>query len=104
MALPSFSQLGYLHRAFLRVLLFYIFGLGGTAVLARFVPIADMCNLGLPFLTGLATLVIGACKAVATIMAYLFGYRTATVKGMLATHSLLLVSIAIMILSMIHNA
>ncbi|HEX8659255.1 MAG TPA: hypothetical protein VF690_17070, partial [Hymenobacter sp.] len=34
----------------------------------------------------------------------LFGYRTATVKGMLAAHSLLLVSITIMILSMIHNA
>lgn len=88
------------------MLLFYIIGLGGTAILAQFVPLVDMCNPGLPFLTGIATLGIGACMTVATIGAYLFGYGTATVKGMLAAHSLLLVSMVTVavILSVPRNA
>ena len=90
MALPSFAQLGYLHRGFLSVLLFYLIGLGGSVILAQFVPIAGMFTVGLPVLTGLVTLGIGAYGAVATILAFLFGYRTATLKGMLAAHALLL--------------
>ncbi|MBF9220757.1 hypothetical protein [Hymenobacter ruricola] len=92
-----------LQRGVLGVLLFYALGLGGTALLAQFVPVADMCNPGLPFFTGLATLVIGAGLAVVTVLAYLVGHRTAMVKGMLAAHSLLLVGITALVLTATHN-
>lgn len=55
-------------RGFFIVAFFCLIGLGGTVVLAQFMPLADMCNPGLPFMTRLFSLIISASLAVITLI------------------------------------
>lgn len=55
-------------RGFFIAALFCLIGLGGTVVLAQFMSLADMCNPGLPFMTGLFSLIISASLAVITLI------------------------------------
>jgi len=103
MAFPSIGSLNRWQRGFFCILLFYAVGLGGTLVMVQFMPVADMCNPGVPFFAGMITLLLGALAAFATLIAFLFGYRTEFVKGFLAAHSLILVGIVMMILKVTHS-
>ena len=104
MVLPFVSSLNYWQRGFLSVLLFYAVGLGGTVVLAQFMPVADMCNPGVPFLTAILTLVIGAVGAFNALIALLLGYRADFIKGFLAADFLVLAGIVIAILKITYSA
>ena len=104
MHFPIVSSMNRWQQGFFSILSYYTFGLGGTVVLAQFIPVADMCNPGVPFFTGLMTLMLGAVGAFAVVIAFLLGYRTQFAKGFLAAHSLVLVGIVILILKMTHGA
>jgi hypothetical protein len=104
MAFPFISSLNGWQRGFFGILLCYAVGLGGTVVLAQFMPVADMCNPGVPFFTGMITLMLGALVAFATMIAFLFGYRMEFIKGFLAAHSLILAGIIVLILQVTHSA
>ena len=98
MVFPFISALNRWQRGFFGILLFYALGLSSTVALAQFMPVADMCNPGVPFLTGMMTLLLGALGASATLIAFLLGFRTEFMKGLLAAHSVILVGLIIMIL------
>ena len=55
-------------RGFFIAALFCLISLGGTVVLAQLMPLADMCNPGLPFMTGLFSLIISVSLAVTTLI------------------------------------
>jgi hypothetical protein len=80
MAFPSIVSLSRWQLGFFSSLLFYVTGLGGAIVLAQYMPVADMCNPGLPFYVGLLTLVLGGVGLIAAIMAFLLNYRKAVIK------------------------
>ena len=104
MVFPSIGSLNRWQRGFFSVLLFYAVGLGSTAMLAQGMPVADMCNPGVPFWAAVMTLLLGALAAFTTLVAFLLGYRPEFVKGFLAAHSLILVGIVMLILKVAHSA
>ncbi|MDO7852255.1 hypothetical protein [Hymenobacter convexus] len=93
------SSLNAWKLGFCSALLFYAFGLGGTLGLAHFMPVADMCNPGLSFYTGLLTLVLGAAGLVVALLAFLVGYRTSFLKGFIVASALVLVGPGLLILA-----
>ena len=84
---------------FCSALLFYALGLGATVGLAQVMPVADMCNPGLPFYVGLLTLVLGTCGLGAGLLALLCGYRASFLKGFIAAHIMVLAGPALLILA-----
>ncbi|MDO7847368.1 hypothetical protein Q5H92_13445 [Hymenobacter sp. M29] len=98
MAFPSLSSVSGWKIGFWSALLFYALGLVITVGLAQVMPVADMCNPGLPFFTGLLTLVFGACGLIAALLALLFGYRPPFLMGFIAANVMVLVGPALLIL------
>ena len=82
---------------FLAVALFYLIGLGSTVVLAQFMPVADMCNPGPRFMTGMLSILIGALPAAITPVIFLMGKRSGFIKGSLLAHLAILDGIFLLI-------
>ncbi|MBF9144015.1 hypothetical protein [Hymenobacter properus] len=99
MAFPSLGSVSRWKLGFFSSMLFYALGFAAALVLAQFMPVADMCNPGLPFYVGLLTLVLGSICLAAGLLAFLLGYRTRFVKGVIAAHILVLVGPAVLVLA-----
>ena len=67
--------------------------------LAQAIPVADMCNPGLPFYARLLPLVLGSAGLAASLLAFLFGYRMSFLEGFIASNFLILVGLALLILA-----
>ena len=109
MALTFIWSLNRWQRGFFSVCLMYALGLGGSVLLAQFMPVADMCNPGLPFGTALITVGLGIIAAALTFIAYIIQtyvirFRRQFIEGMLLAHMMVLVPLCIGFLCLLHQA